>query len=144
MLHVPYRGGAQILTDLAAGHVDSFFDAAPTSLPLHQGGKARIIGVAGNSRLPSIPDVPAIFETLPDFKFGSFSVFMAPEGTPMKIAEKISADLKQLLDNPEIGNKFRDQQMTPVSANPQETAKLLTEERARWTKVINDIGLMPQ
>lgn len=144
MVHVPYRGAAQILTDIAAGHVDSFFDTATTSLPLQRAGKVRIIAVAGERRLDTLPDVPAVAEFYPGFSSVTWFAMAAPEGTPAPLAEKISKDIRDVIASPEVNQRLRALEMTPRGEGPAETRKFLDEERARWTKLINDIGVQPQ
>ena len=144
MVHVPYRGAALILTDIAAGHVDSFFDTATTSLPLHTSGKARILAIADTARLPALPDVPAIGEVLPGFRSITWFAMSAPEGTPMPLATKISADIAGVIASPEVNKRLLDMQMTPRGANPAETGKFFNDERAYWTKLVADINLQQQ
>ena len=140
MVHVPYRGAAMILTDLTAGHVDSFFDTATTSVPLHNGGKARVLAVAGTTRLPALPDLPAVSEFVPGFRSITWFAFAAPEGTAPALADKISADIARVIGSPEVNQRLRDQNMTPGGLNVAETGKYFDEERVLWTKLIKDIG----
>ena len=140
MVHVPYRGAAMILTDLTAGHVDSFFDTATTSVPLHNGGKARVLAVAGTTRLAALPDLPAVAEFVPGFRSITWFAIAAPEGTPPALADKISADIAKVIGSTEVNQRLRDQNMTPGGLNVAETARFFEAERALWTKLIRDIG----
>ncbi len=140
MVHVPYRGAAMILTDLTAGHVDSFFDTATTSVPLHQGGKARVLAVAGTARLAALPDLPAIAEFVPGFRSITWFGLAAPEGTPLALASKISADAARVIASPEVSQRLREQHMTPGGTSVADTGKFFEDERALWTKLIRDIG----
>ena len=144
MVHVPYRGAAQILTDIAAGHLDSFFDTVTTSLPLHAAGKARILGVADTERLAALPDVPAISELIPGFRSITWFAFAAPEGTPQPLAEKISRDIAAVVRSPEVSERLKTLNMTVKGTNPAETGAFLTSERAHWSKLVSDIGFEMQ
>lgn len=144
MVHVPYRGAAQILTDIAAGHVDSFFDTVTTSLPLHQADKARIIAVADTERLAALPDVPAISELVPGFRSITWFAMAAPEGTPTAIAEKISRDIVSVVRSPEVSSRIKTLNMTIRATGTAETAAFLTAERAYWSKLVADIGFESQ
>lgn len=144
MVHVPYRGAAQILTDIAAGHIDSFFDTVTTSLPLHQGDKARIIAVADTERLAALPDVPTISELVPGFRSITWFAMAAPEGTPAPLAEKISRDIVTVLRSPEVSARIKTLNMTIRATNPAETAAFLKSERAYWSKLVADIGFVSQ
>jgi tripartite-type tricarboxylate transporter receptor subunit TctC len=144
MVHVPYRGAAQILTDIAAGHVDSFFDTVTTSLPLHAAGKVRILGVADVERLPALPDVPAINELIPGFRSITWFAFAAPEGLPPALAEKISRDIAAVVRSPEVSERLKTLNMTVRGSNPAETGAFLASERAHWSKLIANIGFEMQ
>jgi tripartite-type tricarboxylate transporter receptor subunit TctC len=144
MVHVPYRGAAQILTDIAAGHIDSFFDTVTTSLPLHQADKARIIAVAGAERLAALPDVPAISEFVPGFRSITWFAMVAPEGMPAALAERISRDIVAVVRSPEVSSRITTLNMTIRATGPAETAAFLTAERAYWSKLVADIGFESQ
>lgn len=144
MVHVPYRGAAQILTDIAAGHVDSFFDTVTTSLPLHTAGNARILAVADVERLPALPDVPAINEFIPGFRSITWFAMTGPEGMPPAIAEKISRDIAGIVRSPEVSERLKTLNMTVKGSNSAETGAFLTSERAYWSKLIADIGFESQ
>jgi len=144
MVHVPYSGAAQILTDIAAGHVDSFFDTVTTSLPLHQAGKARILAVADLERLAALPDVPTINEFVPGFRSITWFAMVAPEGTPPALAERISRDIVNVVRSPDVSQRIAALNMTIRATNPADTAKFLASERAYWTKLVADIGFESQ
>ena len=144
MIHVPYSGAAQILTDIAAGHVDSFFDTVTTSLPLHQAGKARILGVADTERVTALPDAPAINEIIPGFRSITWFAMLAPEGTPAPLAERLSRDIVNVVRAPDVSARIKALNMTIRGTSPAETADFLARERAHWGKVVADIGFESQ
>lgn len=140
MVHVPYRGAAQILTDIAAGHLDSFFDTVTTSLPLHEAGKAKILAVADTERIAALPNVPTVAELVPGFRSITWFAMVAPEGTPPALAEKISRDMVNVVRSPEVSDRIRTLNMSIRATGPAETAAFLTSERAHWSKLVADIG----
>ncbi len=105
---MPYRGAAQALTDIVAGHVDMMFDTIVTSLPLHRAGTAKIIGVGSEQRARALPNVPAIAETLPGFRSRSWFAAAAPPGTPAALVDKISRDIAELLKENDVAAKLRE------------------------------------
>lgn len=144
MVHVPYRGAAQILTDIAAGHLDSFFDTVTTSLPLHEAGKAKILAVADTERIAALPNVPTVAELVPGFRSITWFAMVAPEGTPPALAEKISRDMVSVVRSPEVSDRIRTLNMTIRATGPAETGAFLTSERAYWSKLVADIGYESQ
>ncbi len=144
MVHVPYRGAAQILTGIAAGHVDAFFDTVTTSLPLHMAGKARILAVADTQRLAALPDVPTINELIPGFRSITWFAMAAPEGTPPALAQRISRDIAGVVRSPEVSARIKTLNMTIRATNPAETEAFLKSERAYWSKLVADIGFKSQ
>jgi tripartite-type tricarboxylate transporter receptor subunit TctC len=144
MMHVPYRGSALAQTDLAAGHIDCFFDAISNALPVMQSGQARILAVTDSNRVPQLPDVPRIAEFYPGFRAISWFALAAPAGAPPALAERISRDVAEILSTPSISAKLRETGLNTVGNTPQETAKFLAEEDLVWSKLVKDIDLKPQ
>lgn len=144
MMHVPYRGSALAQTDLAAGHIDCFFDAISNALPVMQSGQARILAVTDSNRVPQLPDVPRIAEFYPGFRAISWFALAAPAGTSPALAERISRDVAEILSTPSISAKLRETGLNTVGNTPQETARFLAEEDVVWSKLVKDIDLKPQ
>jgi tripartite-type tricarboxylate transporter receptor subunit TctC len=144
MVHVPYRGAAPALNDIVAGHVDLMFDTIVTSLPLHRGGKARILAIGNDARAKVLPDVPAIAETLAGFRSASWFAAAAPPGTPPAIADRVSRDIAELVRRPAVEERLRELQLEPVGGTPAETVRFLAEETALWSKVIQDAKIQKQ
>ena len=105
--HIPYRGSAPALQGLLAGDVDVMFDNLGVSLPLVQAGKLKLLAVASPARLPSLPDVPTIAETLPGFEAVAWYGIVAPPNTPKNIVDKINADVNEALRQPEVQDQLR-------------------------------------
>src|ERR1700758_1085223 len=102
--NVPYRGSAPALNDLVAGSVDCMFDNLGVSLQLVKAGKLKLIAVASPQRMASLPDRPAIAETLPGFAAAAWYAIVAPQGTPSAIVDKINADVNAALHDQSILN----------------------------------------
>jgi tripartite-type tricarboxylate transporter receptor subunit TctC len=136
LLHVPYRGAGPALNDIIAGHVDMMFDTIVTSLPLHRGGKARILAVANSERAKVLPDTPVIAETLPGFRSHSWFAAAAPPGTPAAVAGRISRDIAAVVHEPANEARLRTLQLDPVGSTPAEATAFFAEEIALWSKVI--------
>ena len=134
--NVPYRGSAPALNDLVAGSVDCMFDNLGVSLQLIKAGELKLIAVASAKRMASLPDVPAIAETLPGFEAVAWYAFVAPAGTPAAVVDKINAGVNEALHDPEIQKRLATLSAEPVGGSPADTAKYFGEETERWKNVI--------
>jgi tripartite-type tricarboxylate transporter receptor subunit TctC len=134
--NVPYRGSAPALTDLVGGTIDIMFDNLGVSLPLVKAGQLKLIAVASAKRMASLPDVPAIAETLPGFESVAWYAVVAPPKTPKRIVDKINADINEALRQPELLARFVEFSAEAVGGSPQDTAKYMREEVERWNNVI--------
>jgi tripartite-type tricarboxylate transporter receptor subunit TctC len=139
--HVPYRGSAPALQDLVAGTVDVMFDNLGVSLALVKAGKLKLLAVATPQRMPSLPDVPTIAETLPGFDSAAWYAVVAPAGTPAAIVAKINADINEALRDPAILARLPEFSAEPIGGTPEQTAAYMREEVARWRNVINAAGV---
>jgi tripartite-type tricarboxylate transporter receptor subunit TctC len=136
LTHVPYRGAAPALTDLVGGTANIMFDNLGVSLTQVQGGKIRLLGVATAKRMPTLPDVPTIAETLPGFESAAWFAVVAPPGTPKAIVEKINADINEALRDPGVAKRMAAMSAQIVGGSTQETARYFRSEVDRWHKVI--------
>ena len=134
--NVPYRGSAPALNDLVAGSVDCMFDNLGVSLQLVKAGRLKLIAVASPQRMTSLPDVPAIAETLPGFESVTWYAMVAPPRTPAAIIEKVNAGINQALNDSEVQKRLTDLSAEPVGGRPLETANYLKKEAERWKNVI--------
>src|SRR5262249_25412484 len=125
ILHVPFTGSAPALPALLGGHVDMMFDTMPTSWPLVQEGKLRALGVATPSRVRSLPEIPAIAETLPGYDVTSWLGFMVPTGTPADIRNKIAGELVKFLREPAVVERLKELTAIAASNTPDEFAAYL-------------------
>jgi tripartite-type tricarboxylate transporter receptor subunit TctC len=134
--NVPYRGSAPALNDLVAGDVDCMFDNLGVSLQLVKAGKLKLLAVASPKRMASLPDVPTIAETLPDFDSVTWYAVVAPAGTPAAIVEKVNSGINEALQDPDIQKRLADLSAEPVGGTPQAADAYLKEESERWKNVI--------
>jgi tripartite-type tricarboxylate transporter receptor subunit TctC len=139
--HVPYRGSAPALADLVAGNVDLMFDNLGVSLALVKGGQLRLLAVATQTRMTSLPDVPTIAETLAGFESAAWYAVVAPPKTPPQLVSKINADINEVLHKSEMLPHLAEWSAEPIGGTPQETAAYMREEVERWDKVIKAAGV---
>jgi tripartite-type tricarboxylate transporter receptor subunit TctC len=123
------------------GSVDIMFDNLGVSLPLVKSGNLKLIAVASAKRMASLPDVPAIAETLPGFEAVAWYAVVAPPKTPKRIVDKINADINEALRQPEMLARFVEFSAEAVGGSPQDTAKYMREEVERWNNVIKAAGV---
>jgi len=138
---VPYRGSAPALADLVAGNVDLMFDNLGVSLALVKGRQLRLLAVATQSRMASLPDVPTLAETLAGFESAAWYAVVAPPRTPPQIVSKLNADINEALRAPEMGAHLAEWSAEAIGGTPQQTAAYMREEVERWNKVIKAAGV---
>ena len=141
--HVPYKGGGPATVDLVAGRIQAIFGSIPQWQPHLAVGKVRAIGVGHPKRVKSMPDVPAIAETLPGFNNTSWYGLLAPAGTPATIINKLNAEMNRAAANPEFVKHIESIGLEIASSTPKEMGDLTRTELARWTKVIKAAGIKP-
>ena len=141
LLHVPYRGSAPALQGLLAGDVDLIFDNLGVSLPLVEAGKLRLLAVASAQRLPSLPDVPTIAETLPGFEVTSWYSLVAPAATPPERIARIHDAIARAFARPDVREKIAALGAETVANTPAEFAALLKAESARWQTLAREANI---
>jgi tripartite-type tricarboxylate transporter receptor subunit TctC len=134
--HVPYRGSAPALTDLAAGSVDLMFDNLGVSLPLVKGAQLKLLAVASPQRLAFLPDVPTIAETLTGFESAAWFAIVAPPRAPQDIVEKINSDVNEALREADIRDRLAQLSAEPIGGTVAATAAYMRAETDRWRNVI--------
>jgi tripartite-type tricarboxylate transporter receptor subunit TctC len=134
---IPYRGSAPALQGLLAGDVDLMFDNLGVSLQLVEDGKLRLLAVASARRMPSLPDVPTLAETLPGFEAVAWYAIVAPPGTPKAIVDKINAGVNEALRQPEMQDRLKKLSAEVFGGSPERTRQYIAEEIDRWGKVID-------
>jgi tripartite-type tricarboxylate transporter receptor subunit TctC len=139
--HVPYKGTAPALADLLGGQVEMMFDNLGVSLPHVRSGKLKALAVASRTRFSGMPDVPAMSESLPGFEAVAWFGVVGPPRMAGAIAQKISADLREVLKAPEVQKRLADLSAEPMGLSPAETAAFMRQETERWSAVIRSAGV---
>ena len=137
--HVPYRGMAQSMTDLADGKVHMAFSSPSAAMPLISGNKVRAIATTGNQRSPAFPDLPTVAEAgVPGFYVDLWTAVFVPAATPQNIVTKLSDELRKALSNPETKAALAKVGTEPRGTTLEEGAAFVHSEHDRWRKVIKD------
>lgn len=143
MVHVPYKGGGQSVTDTVAGQVASVFGAASNAATMVKAGRLRALGVSGEKRSAVFPDVPTFEESgIPDFRFSNWYGILAPAQTPHQIVAKLHEEIgKAILQTPAVRGRFATLLLEPITNTPDELRILIEAEAGTWSKVIKDAGI---
>jgi tripartite-type tricarboxylate transporter receptor subunit TctC len=142
ILHVPFTGSGPALPALLGGHVDMMFDTMPSVLPLALEGKLRALGVTTAERVPFLPDVPAIAETLPDYDVTSWLGIVVPAGTPAAIRAQIAAPLAAFIKEPAVVERLRKLGAVAAKPNtPEEFAAWIRRDYDKWGRVVRETGI---
>lgn len=142
MVHVPYKGGGQVVGDLVAGHIQLASIGIPAVLPLVQAGKLRAIAVTGSQRSAVMDKVPTVAESgLPGFDVTSWYGLFAPANTPPAIVAKVNKDLGDVLGSADIKERFAAMGAIPSVMRPDEFSQFVASEIAKWGKVIKAAGI---
>jgi len=137
LVHVPYKGGAPALTDLAGGQVDMMFSAIAASGPLVKGGKLRAIATAFDHRIESMPDVPTVAESgLPGFSAYEWNAVWAPAGTPPEIVQRLEAELREALQQPAVRQRLAEMGALPAAGGAKELGEFVRAETTKWAAVV--------
>ena len=141
MTHVPYKGSSPALQDLLGGQVQVMFDNVPPSLPQIRAGKLRALAVTSATRSPALRDVPTIAESgLPGYEASSWFGVLAPAGTPPAIIAKLNAEIGAWLATPEAKEKMLALGANAAGGSPEDFAKHIAVETAKWQKVVRASG----
>jgi len=144
MQHIPYKGMQPALNDLAGGHIAMMTSPIPLALPLAHSGKVRMLGVTTKERVGAIPDVPPLAEIgVPGYDAASWWMLVAPAKVPRAIVDKLHADLRVVLREPDVREEFIQRQgLIPVdSAPPDELRRFVESEIARLGEIVRKAGL---
>ena len=145
MLHVPYKGTGQAVTDLIGGQIDVMFAPAQAVMPHVQGGKLKALAVTSPKRFDALPDLPTVAESgVPGYEaIGWFGLFV-PAATPKERVAKISADANKVLADPEVKQKMLSMGAEPAGGTPERFAKFVADEMAKWTLLMKERGITPE
>ncbi len=142
MVHIPYKGNAPALVDLAGGHVDVVFNGLTSAIPLIRGGRLRALGMTSLTRAGAMPDVPTLDEQgLKGFLAVAWNGLTAPARTPRPVIDKINADIVKLVKTPELIERLKADGSDPAGYTVEQYQKFLRDETAKWAKVIAAAGV---
>ncbi len=146
-LQVPYRGAAQAISDIVAGHISLLMTAPSTSIQLARDGKVRLLGLTGPKRLTAIPEVPTLKEQgldLSSLDAGVWFGLSAPAGTPDPIITKLNAAARKALADKSVVETLARNDTTTFSSTPQEFDKLIRDQITVWREVMRKAGIKPE
>jgi tripartite-type tricarboxylate transporter receptor subunit TctC len=141
MTHINYNGSAPALTDVIAGRVPIMFDIWHSAKRYVDTGELKLIGGAGAERLADMPDVPTLDETYKGFDVMAFNAMVAPAGVPKPILEKLSADVRAVVESEEFKTRTRHLGIFPKGSTPAELDAWMRRETARWAEIAKAAGI---
>ena len=139
---IPYKGTAPVMTDLLGGHVPVAFGVLPPALGNIAAGNLRAIAVTSKQRFSLLPDVPTFDESgMPGFEAVLHYGLLAPAGTPKEIVDKLSVELRKLVDTDEVKQKIHAEGGDPMTSTPAEYATDIDKEEKKWSSLVHKLGL---
>jgi tripartite-type tricarboxylate transporter receptor subunit TctC len=145
MTHIPYRGTGLVFTDMMAGQIHMLIDNYVTAQPHIRDGKLRVIGVTSLTRLPFAPELPTLDEQgLKGFEAGNWFGIYGPRGTPPDVVARVNAAFNQALREPELLQRLAALGATPTGGTPQQLARMVAADTARWARLIRERHLVPE
>jgi tripartite-type tricarboxylate transporter receptor subunit TctC len=143
LVHVPYRGAPQALTDLIGGQVQVSFDPLPPAIELIRSGKVRALAVTTAVRSDALPHVPTVGEFVPGYEASGWNGIVAPRETPIEIIQKLNTEINAGLADPGIKAKLTDLGGMVLAGSAADFGKLIADEIDKWGKVIEFAGVKP-
>ena len=142
VVHVPYKGTSQVVTDLASGEVQALFSSMPSLKPLMDKGSVRAIGMSAPSKGEITSRIPLISaQGLPQFTYTTWYGLFAKEGTPQAIIDRLNSALVKVLSNPELNQKFEPQGIEFITGTPKALADMVRRDQQKWKQVIQEAGI---
>jgi tripartite-type tricarboxylate transporter receptor subunit TctC len=144
VVHIPYKGGGPALNDLLGGNVDMLFDNLPGSLPSVRAGLIKPIAVTSTTRIPELPDVPAMAEVLPGYAMTSWTAMIGPANVPAELVAQINALTAKALADPQVKARYGDLGASTWPTSPAEIAAFRDTEQARLLPIMKAAGIKPE
>ena len=142
MVHVPYKGGAPALNDVISGQLELTFIGAPAALPHVRSGRLRLLAVTTPKRMSTMPDVPTIAgQGYPGYDVNASYSVLAPAATAPAVVTRLSTEIAKAVKVPDVREKLLNLGVEPVGSTPEELTNFLQSELAKWTKLVNALGL---
>jgi tripartite-type tricarboxylate transporter receptor subunit TctC len=140
IVHVPYKGAGPAMPDLIAGQVQLSFITYTAAGPHIKTSRLRALGVTTAKRSPTLPDLPAIGETVAGYDSAVWYGFAAPAGTPPEIVSKLNTEVLRVLAAPDFRSRITLEAVSPIGSTPEEFGSFMKSEIVRWAKVVRDSG----
>jgi tripartite-type tricarboxylate transporter receptor subunit TctC len=144
VVHIPYKGAAPILPDLVSGQIPLAIISASPAITQARAGKLRAIALSSPVKLAAAPDWVPLAATLPGFDASPRLFILAPAGTPQPVVAQLSEALRRVLAQPEVNESFGKQGATAEWSAPEDLARQIAAETAKWGAVARDAGLKPE
>jgi tripartite-type tricarboxylate transporter receptor subunit TctC len=141
MVHVPYRGSAAAFPDIISNKVQLMFDNLPSALEQARGGSVRALGVTSPQRWPTVPEIPAIAETVPGYESSTFYGISVPKGTPPEIIDILNQAVNDALKDPKLVARLAEIGGVPKPLSPEGYGRLMADETEKWRKVVEFAGV---
>jgi len=142
--HVPYKGSAQIVTDVIGGQVQAAIDGITALAPHARSGRVRLLAITNRTRVPLWPGIPAAAEDVPGYESGGWFGYVAPAGTPREIVLRLNEEINRAIRLPEVGEKLVAGGLIVVAESPEYFGELIRSDHAKYGKLMRDIGFQPQ
>ncbi len=137
-----YKGAPQVMTALIGGEIQVYFVASmATALPQMKAGRVRALGVGTRERLPFLPEVPPIADTVPGYEVQGWNGMLAPAGTPRAIIDQLNREIVQIIKTPQFAEQFAPEGIVPVGNTPAQFRQVMIDDIAKWAKVIKAAGI---
>jgi tripartite-type tricarboxylate transporter receptor subunit TctC len=140
MTHVPFRSSGDIMNNLTGGHINLAFDNITLAWPQVKAGRLRALAVSSTARSEIAPEVPTVAETIPGFDATSWHGVFAPAGTPKPIVDAMAAEMKRILELPDVKEKLFEIGAIAAPMTPDEFVKFIDGERTKWAEVVKASG----
>jgi tripartite-type tricarboxylate transporter receptor subunit TctC len=145
LLHVPYKGTGQALTDLLAGQVDLMFAPAQTVLSHVRAGKLKALATTGEKRASALPELPTVAESgLPGYAAVGWFGLLAPAATPKPVVAQLGRDANRVLGEREVRERMETLGAEPAGNSPEEFARFIRNDQAKWAKLAREAGIKPE
>ncbi|MDQ6685133.1 MAG: tripartite tricarboxylate transporter substrate binding protein [Pseudomonadota bacterium] len=139
--HVPYKGSSPAIQDVMGGQVDLMFDTTVVAGPFIDSGKLRALAVTSSKRLPSMPTVPTVAETVPGYEVISWQAIFAPAGTPKPIIERLHTEIAKILASADMQERLGKLGMQPANMTPAQLGAFQKAEVEKWAQVIKSANI---
>jgi len=140
MIHVPYKGGGPVNIAIASGEIQAVVATIASVIPNLKSGRVRPLGVTSEKRTTQFPDVPALAEAIPGYEFTAWIACFVPKGTPRPIVDRLNAELKKVLEHPDVAKNLSSQTLDPMHMTPEQFAERLKSDYDKYAKIVKLSG----